>query len=107
MRCHRVAALENSKSAIRTLFSVCFADTYVSAMAVSLEEIGKVEEYTLHQRLVKRAPVGAVVYNLTFDYDFHVLDGRADAEDVLIRVDYSNDKGYWEKVVGRLTLTLC
>lgn len=72
-----------------------------SAIAIGLEEIGKVEHYSLHHPLVKRAPPDAVVYNLTFGYDFHVLNGRADANDVLIRVDYSNDEGYWEKVVGR------
>lgn len=72
-----------------------------SAMAVSLEEIGKVEDYPRH-RLVKRlkAPAAQPVYNLTFDYNFHVLHGRQDSSDVLVRVDYSNDQGYWEDVVG-------
>lgn len=71
-----------------------------SAMAVSLEPVGKAEDYLHRHALVKRAPFGATVYNLTFDYDFHVLNGRADAEDVLIRIDYSNDKGYWKDMVS-------
>jgi chitinase len=69
-------------------------------MAVSLEELGSAKDYLHLYKLVKRAPQGATVYNLTFDYNFHVLQGRADAEDVLIRIDYSNDKGYWHDMVA-------
>lgn len=69
-------------------------------MAVSLDEIGSANDYLHRHQLVKRAPPGAIVYNLTFDYNFHVLHGRADAEDVLIRIDYSNDKGYWHDMVA-------
>lgn len=70
-------------------------------MAVSLDAIGDVESHSNH-RLVKRLnlPPSHTVYNFTFDYDFAVLKDRADSKDVLFRLDYSNDPGYWEDVVG-------
>lgn len=76
--------------------------TIYSAMAVSLDPIGNVETHGNH-RLVKRLnlPPSHTVYNFTFDYNFAVLKGRADSDDVLFRLDYSNDPGYWEDVVGK------
>jgi chitinase len=76
----------------------CGAGKY--ALAVSLEPMHDADsDASIHPRLMKRLPVGATVYNLTFDYGFHRLQGRADNK-VKIRVDYSNAKNYWNRVVG-------
>jgi hypothetical protein len=70
-------------------------------MAVSLEAMGKAEDYSRYG-VSKRwnAPSNSTVYKLVFDYNFHVLHGRQDSSDVLVRIDYSNDQGYWEDIVG-------
>ncbi|GJC84621.1 putative chitinase 10 [Colletotrichum liriopes] len=39
------------------------------------------------------------VYNLTFDYDYSVLQGRQDNK-VRLRVDYSDNPGYWNEIVA-------
>ncbi|KXH60486.1 glycosyl hydrolase family 18 [Colletotrichum salicis] len=39
------------------------------------------------------------VYNLTFDYDYSVLQGRQDNK-VRLRVDYSDNPGYWNDIVA-------
>lgn len=70
------------------------------ALAISLEPMHDAStDDTIHPRLMKRLPVGTTVYNLTFDYGFHRLQGRADNK-VKIRIDYSNVKNYWNKIVG-------
>ncbi|KAH8895448.1 glycoside hydrolase [Thozetella sp. PMI_491] len=69
------------------------------AMAISLEPMHEASFDKTMPRLVKRdLPPNAVVYNLTFDYGFHRLQGRAD-NNVKLRIDYSNAKDYWNQVV--------
>ncbi|KAH0491929.1 hypothetical protein TgHK011_003330 [Trichoderma gracile] len=72
------------------------------AMAVSMESA---EDQTLpphvYHKLVKRGAnlkARPRIYSFTFDYDFSVLHGRAD-NSVQVRVDYSEDPGYWAAVV--------
>ncbi|KAH7304437.1 hypothetical protein B0I35DRAFT_495191, partial [Stachybotrys elegans] len=73
------------------------------AMAISLEPMHDGSQDDKMPHLVKRSlPAGSTVYNLTFDYGFHRLQGRADNE-VVIRIDYSNVEGYWNEVVGKPT----
>ncbi len=70
------------------------------AMAVSLEPMHDASaDDTLSPRLKRRLPVGATVFNLTFDYGFHRLQGRLD-NNVKLRIDYSNAKDYWDQIVG-------
>lgn len=58
-----------------------------------------VSNYTVPQeRLSKRAPEEARVYELTYSYDFSKVK-RAASKDVYIRVDYADSKDYWEDVV--------
>ncbi|KAI9162673.1 glycoside hydrolase [Paramyrothecium foliicola] len=48
------------------------------ALAISLEPLHKAEDGTkLHQRVKRGLPEGAQVYELTFNYGFHRLQGRA------------------------------
>ncbi len=69
------------------------------AMAVSMSEsVDHTLPGEMAHRLVKRGLVKPRVYDLTFDYDFSVLQGRDDS-DVDIRIDFSTDPYYWSSVV--------
>lgn len=67
------------------------------AVAVSLEPSKNHTE--IHRRLVKRGLEAAPVFDFTFDYDFSVIEKRADQSNVLVRIDYSDDPGYWSHIV--------
>lgn len=72
------------------------------AMAVSMEsaEDQTVPKHVYHKLVKRGANLRARphVYSFTFDYDFSVLHGRAD-NTVQIRIDYSEDPGYWAAIV--------
>jgi chitinase len=65
------------------------------AVAVALEHT---QNQTLPHHLVKRGVSGRI-YDFTFDYDFSPIMKRADSK-TLLRIDYSDDPGFWTKVVG-------
>jgi len=72
------------------------------AMAVSMEPAAD-QNITKHlvKRLVKRESnirSAPIIYDFTFDYNFAILHGR-DTSDVQIRIDYSEDPGYWKAFV--------
>lgn len=50
----------------------------------------------LHRRLEGRSPV---VYDLTFDYNW--MRVPRDLGDTQVRVDYSNEDGYWDAIVDK------
>jgi chitinase len=55
---------------------------------------------TLPDHLNKRAfPEDAVVHDLTFNYDFTLVP--RDFGDTQMRLDFSNEKGYWDAVVNK------
>jgi chitinase len=70
------------------------------AMAVSLETSEKQDK---PKHLIKRGLGNETVYDFTFDYDFTPLQKRQ-ATNVLLRVDYSDDPGYWDSVIGKTHL---
>lgn len=55
-------------------------------------------------RIVKRSGLSAskkhVVYDLTFDYDFARVR-RDSGEETQVRIDYSNEEGYWDAIVDK------
>lgn len=67
------------------------------AMAVSLEPS---QNQTLPEHLGKKELDGAIVYDLTFNYDFSPLRKRSTGSNVLFRIDYSDDPGYWSNIVA-------
>ncbi|KAI0141566.1 hypothetical protein GGR57DRAFT_487122 [Xylariaceae sp. FL1272] len=70
------------------------------AMAVSMDEsLDHQLPQELAHRLVKRGLPKPRVFDLTFDYDFSVLQGRDDS-DVDVRIDFSTDPYYWSNVVS-------
>jgi chitinase len=77
----------------------CGAGKY--AMAISLEPAAN---QTLPHRLVKRGLRNPVVHDFTFDYDFTPLQRRQSESNVLLRIDYSDDPGYWNNIVGELQI---
>ena len=66
------------------------------AIAVGMEL--STDHSHLHQSLFKRGLGDAAVYDLTFDYDFSPIQKRS-SSDVLLRIDYSDDPGYWASIV--------
>lgn len=69
------------------------------AMAISLEPLPE-EKPPPHIILPNRrrgSLSGPIVYELTFDYKFSVLQKRA--SNALIRIDYSDNPGYWNEIV--------
>lgn len=72
------------------------------AMAISMEPAASQNvSKTLVKRLVKRRSVlqrAPTIYDFTFDYNFAILHGR-DSSDVQVRIDYSEDPGYWKAFV--------
>ncbi|KAK3690444.1 glycosyl hydrolase family 71-domain-containing protein [Podospora appendiculata] len=72
------------------------------AMAVSLAP--SADQTLPPYLLAKRAasgnaalPEGVQVYDFTFDFDFTPLQKRG-TSNVLLRIDYSDDPGYWNKI---------
>jgi chitinase len=73
------------------------------AMAVALDPIeGELPPPHINIRSARRgvASIKPRVYKLTFDYDFSILQKRA-VSNVLLRIDYSDNPGYWAEVVGK------
>ncbi|OTA92708.1 glycoside hydrolase family 18 protein [Hypoxylon sp. CO27-5] len=55
---------------------------------------------TLPAHVTRRSRVSSpVVYDLTFDYDFTRVP--RDLGDTQIRIDYSNQEGYWDEIVNK------
>jgi chitinase len=67
------------------------------AVVVSMEV--STDHMHLENRLFRRGLGGAAVYDLTFDYDFTPIQKRDDSS-VLLRIDYSDDPGYWASIVA-------
>ncbi|KAJ5598379.1 hypothetical protein N7537_008463 [Penicillium hordei] len=63
------------------------------------KELKESQNQTLPGHLNKRDLDGRSVYDLTFDYDFKRVP--RDYGDALMRIDYSNQPGYWDSVVDR------
>ncbi|KAJ5326544.1 hypothetical protein MYU51_014673 [Penicillium brevicompactum] len=63
------------------------------------KELKKSQNQTLAGHLNKRDLAGRSVYDLTFDYDFKRVP--RDFGDAMMRIDYSNQPGYWDSVVDR------
>lgn len=67
------------------------------SVAVALTE--STNHTHLHHRLEKRGLQGSPVYDFTFDYDYSPIHKR-DKSQVLVRIDYSDDPGYWSHIVS-------
>ena len=77
----------------------CGAGRY--AVAVSLEP-SKNQTITpdIEMKLRRRGTIAPRIYDFTFDYDFSPIHGR-DKSDVLVRIDYASEPGYWASIVNK------
>lgn len=74
------------------------------AMAVSLEQLaGELLPPHITIRGVGRGGKKPHVYELKFDYDFSILQKRG--SNALLRIDYSDNPGYWAEIVCKHFLT--
>ncbi|KAF5852879.1 hypothetical protein GGP41_008338 [Bipolaris sorokiniana] len=68
--------------------------------AVAVSMTPSTDHSHLHKHLVKRGLEAARVFDFTFDYDYSPIEKRADKSNVLLRIDYSDDPGYWDTIVA-------
>ncbi|KAF4988149.1 hypothetical protein FGRMN_9938 [Fusarium graminum] len=66
---------------------------------VVAHSIARSEDQRLPGHLVKRIPPGKEVMDFEFSYDFGLI--KRGADDIYLRIDYSNIPGYWKKIVDR------
>lgn len=57
------------------------------------------ENQELPHHIRKRELIGREIYDLTFDYDFARVP--RDLGESLMRIDFSNEEGYWNNVVNK------
>lgn len=55
-------------------------------------------DQNLPGHLRKRAPPGALIYDLEYSYDFQLA--KRDSGDIFIRIDYSDSHAYYDKIVA-------
>ncbi|KAF5671745.1 hypothetical protein FHETE_3958 [Fusarium heterosporum] len=72
----------------------CGPGSYVVAHSIM-----RSEDQRLPGHLVKRMPPGKEVMDFEFSYDFGLI--KRGADDIYLRIDYSNMPGYWEEIVDR------
>lgn len=77
--------------------SHCGAGRYAVAVNIAASHNNTLPHH-LEKRLYKRGIVRPKVYDFTFDYDFSPIHRRAKS-DVLLRIDYSSEPGYWQSIV--------
>jgi chitinase len=76
----------------------CGAGRY--AVAVSMEpSANQTLTPDVVVKLGRRRTVAPRLYDFTFDYDFKPIQAR-DSSDVLLRIDYASEPGYWASVVN-------
>ncbi|TFK66092.1 hypothetical protein BDN72DRAFT_162975 [Pluteus cervinus] len=68
-----------------------------------VKDMAESKNQSLPSGLRGRGLESAIVYDLSFDYDFTRVPG--DLGDTMMRVDYSNERGYWDTVVDRASAT--
>ncbi|KAI0905820.1 glycosyl hydrolases family 18-domain-containing protein [Ustulina deusta] len=92
--CHKIHLGHGAPGTIVEMPEGCGPGRYavVKDMAVSNNQ-------ALPKHLVKRGIQLSTIYDLTFDYDFTRVP--RDLGDTQMRIDYSNEPGYWDKVVDK------
>jgi chitinase len=94
--CHEIGLGHGVPGTILEMPDGCGPGRYAVA-----KEMSPAADQTLPKHLEKRLDpsLKAIVYDLTFDYDFaRVPRGAGDTQ---IRIDYSNQKGYWNAIVDK------
>ncbi|KAI1180783.1 carbohydrate-binding module family 18 [Nemania sp. FL0916] len=91
--CHKIGLGHGVPGTILQMPPNCGPGKYAVAvdMAPSPHQI-------LPRRLRRSLPHTPVVYDLTFDYDFTRVP--RDVGDTQVRIDFSNEVGYWDEIVS-------
>jgi chitinase len=93
--CHKISLGHGVPGTIIEMPSGCGPGRYAVA-----KDMKPSKNQTIPRHVVKRGLVSEpVVYDLTFDYDFRRVP--RDLGDTQIRLDYSNQEGYWDGVVDK------
>ncbi|KAJ8120265.1 hypothetical protein ONZ43_g2982 [Nemania bipapillata] len=92
--CHKIHLGHGAPGTIVEMPKGCGPGRYavVKDMAIS-------DNQALPKHLVKRGIRLSTIYDLTFDYDFTRVP--RDLGDTQMRIDYSNEPGYWDKIVDK------
>jgi chitinase len=93
-KCDHIHRGKGAPGTILQMPSRCGPGRYAVA-----KELKESYNQSLPGHLNKRELEGRSVYDLTFDYDFKRVP--RDYGDALMRIDYSNQPGYWDSVVDR------
>jgi hypothetical protein len=75
--------------------SHCGPGKYAIAVSLKLSSSQEKPPY-----LQKRGFKDSAVYDFTFDYDYSPVTKRSNS-DILMRLDYSDNDGYWKAIVGK------
>lgn len=76
----------------------CGAGRYAVAVALAPSKNQTVTP-DIAVKLRRRGSVAPRMYYFTFDYDFGPIHAR-DQSDVLVRIDYASEPGYWASIVN-------
>ncbi|KAI0443525.1 carbohydrate-binding module family 18 [Xylaria telfairii] len=91
--CHKIGLGHGVPGTILQMPSGCGPGKYAVAV-----EMTKSKHQILPRSLARRLSHNPVVYDLTFDYDFSRVP--RDMGDTQMRIDFSNEVGYWDEVVA-------
>ncbi|KAL9594308.1 MAG: hypothetical protein Q9219_007102 [cf. Caloplaca sp. 3 TL-2023] len=92
--CHKISLGHGVPGTILEMPKGCGPSRYAVAKSMVLSE------KPLPEHLSKRHyDAKPVVYDLTFDFDWHRVP--RDLGDTQLRVDYSNEVGYWDNIVNK------
>ncbi|KAI0877792.1 carbohydrate-binding module family 18 [Hypoxylon argillaceum] len=91
--CYKIGLGHGVPGTILQMPSGCGPGKYAVAV-----EMTKSRNQILPRSLIRRLSHSPVVYDLTFDYDFSRVP--RDMGDTQMRIDFSNEVGYWDEVVA-------
>lgn len=97
--CHKIGLGSGVPGTILELPKDCGPMRYAVA-----KDMRPAASQDIPHHIVKRSGLSAskkhVVYDLTFDYDFARVP-RDTGEETQVRIDYSNEEGYWDAIVDK------
>lgn len=97
--CHKIGLGSGVPGTILELPKDCGPMRYAVA-----KDMRPAASQDIPHHIVKRSGLSAakkhIVYDLTFDYDFARVP-RAAGDETQVRIDYSNEEGYWDAIVDK------
>lgn len=97
--CHKIFLGHGAEGTILEMPRKCGPGKYAVAKSM-VESTDQSLPTHLKKRSLGHTPK---IYDLTFDYDFALVP--RDMGDTLMRIDFSNEQGYWDHIVDRAAST--